>query len=301
MPSASYPYAVGRVRVLEQSLLGDDKLKRLTEAVRGEFPRLLSDWGFAADCPVRNDVDALVEWREHNVREIVAELTPNPALTDLFFMDIDAANIKLLIKSREMGEQTGEMQRGVWDIALLRSCTEARDYSRLGQPIGELLDTADVHPFVPQLLSAKVDNAVYAEIFSLLRRTKNKFCTEYFKLKVDCSNMTSVLRGKALGYSEEQLEPLLVPGGNIPHSSLLAALSAESSGFHGHGLPDEFVNAAESANAQERINQLLTEFGQQNAYDSFGIGPIVNYAVTALGECRAIRVAYARAGLERKV
>lgn len=302
MPSASYPYAVGRVRVLEQSLLGDDKLKRLSDAPRGEFARLLGDWGFAAECPIRNDVDALVEWREHDVREIVADVTPDPALTDLFFMDIDAANIKLLIKSREMGDQElPDLQKGVWDIELLKAAVKARDYSPLGQPIGGLLDKADCHPFVPQLLSARVDSAIYTQIFSILKTSKDRFCTAYFKLKADCSNMTSVLRAKALGYSREQLMPLLVPGGSIPAETLAEALTAESGGFHGIGLPDKFVSAAEAPNAGERIDLLLTEFGQQNAYDSFGIGPVVNYAVTALGECRAIRVAFARAGKEHKI
>lgn len=297
MPSASYPYAVGRIRVIEQSLLSEDKLKRLCETPRADFLRELNDLGFAAECPVRADVDSLVEWREKQVRDILEDVTPDSALTELFFLDTDATNLKLLIKARITGEQCEEyLQQGVFDIELLKKCVDAREYSALGEPLGSLVEQADFAPFEPAVLSAAIDCAVYTEIFARLKRNKNKFCSGYFTIKADCTNTTSALRGKKLGYTDERLARELVPGGKIPHRLLIKLLSEPAGeALSGCDAAKEILSAVESPNPEERVAGLLKEYGQQSAYDSFGIGPIVNFVVSALGECRTIRVAYARA------
>ena len=49
MPSDNYPYAVGRIKIIEGSLLGESKLARLNELSYAEALKQLNDWGFSAD------------------------------------------------------------------------------------------------------------------------------------------------------------------------------------------------------------------------------------------------------------
>lgn len=300
MPSASYPYAVGRIRVIEQSLLGEDKLQRLSELKRSEFARTLTDWGFASDCPVKNDVDALVEWREKQMRATVEDVTPEPSLTDLFLFSADAADIKLLIKARELAQTDvdGYLQKGVYSLETLKRAVEAKDYSALGQPIGVLLDAADSAPFEPRRLSAAVDSAVYAEIFHRLKLMKNRFCTEYFMAEADCTNLLSMLRAKKLGYGADELAPMLVEGGNISPKLITEAYGSDDTVavLRDGGAAGELIDACMADDAEIRVAEIKTALASRNAYDSFGIGPIVNFTVCALDECRRIRVAYVNAG-----
>lgn len=297
MPSASYPFAVGRIRVLEQALLGSERLKQLSGVSRKDFAEELNDLGFAAECPVRDSVDALIAWRERQVRDIIEEVTPVPAMTELFFLDIDAANIKLLIKSRITGEDCSEyLGRGVFAADMLKKCVEQRNYSSLGQPLGELLNLADNDSFEPSRLSSAVDHAFYSEIFARLAKHKNKFLQGYFTLKVDCTNVTSALRAKKLGYSEARFEREFMPGGSVSKKDLLTLLNSETAdAIQLDTVSRELIDAVNSDNAEARVQQLLTGYAASEAHDPFGVGPIVNYAVSALDECRRLRVLYAEA------
>ena len=302
MPSASYPFAVGRIRVIEQSLLSSEKIKRLADASREGFLKELNDIGFAAECPSRESVDELVKWREQQVRGILADVTPDAALTELFFLDIDAANLKLLLKAKKLGDDpVGYLQKGVFDPLLLRPCVESCDYSPLGEPLGRLVEQAALAPFDAAALSAAIDNAVYSEIFARLKRHRNGFCYEYFVLKVDCTNLLSALRAHKLGYSEEQFRRQLMAGGRlaaaVPDAVFAGAGRPELAAL---GVSEEMADAVTAADADSRIAALLERFAAGSKWDSFGIGPIVNFAVQALGECRTVMVLYARAGREEQ-
>ncbi|MEG2083829.1 MAG: V-type ATPase subunit, partial [Oscillospiraceae bacterium] len=119
MPSDSYPFAVGRVKLLENGLLDRSKLARLNELTLPEAVRALSDWGYAADYPVKNDIDGMVAFRRRELRSVIDEVTPDKELTDLFYLETDATNFKLLLKYRMLGGygfDHADLQSGLFPI-----------------------------------------------------------------------------------------------------------------------------------------------------------------------------------------
>lgn len=68
MPQDSYPYAVGRVRVLETRLLDRARWNRLKEADLSDALKILIEAGYGAGAADKTDVDSLIEAELENTR-----------------------------------------------------------------------------------------------------------------------------------------------------------------------------------------------------------------------------------------
>lgn len=311
MPSDNYPYANGRIKIIENSLLDDPKLQRLRELPFGQAVRQLGEWGYAAEYPVRDDVDALIDFRMNEIHNIVDEVTPQKQLTDLFWLSLDAVNLKYLVKARLLGQADAgadELEKGVYDIALLRACVEARDYSALAQPLGTLLTEADVSltgESGPRELSAAVDRAVYAHIFAILKKEHNELCLRYFTAKADFTNILSVLRGRQLGWARDTVADMLVPGGDIPQQALLGLLDGEQTdkaaetvtiGPYAAVIKEALILLPTGGlpAMSQLFGDTLLDMVKNERFDSFGIGPLAYFMLRGIEECRTLRVLFAR-------
>ncbi len=310
MPSDNYPYAVGRIRVLESSLLDEGKRARLRELPFAEAVRQLSDWGYAADYPVRTDPDGMIAFRRAEVRALIADLTPRPRLTDLFYLDIDATNIKLLMKNHLLGGENYddvELAQGVFDPELLRDCVQSGRYEPLGPALDEALRAVDAEMkkrVDPRILSAGVDNAFFAHIHAVLAQEKNAFCTRYFTGKIDFQNLLGVLRARELGWDETDFRPMVIPGGQISADRLLAAVSGDEEELGKYLFVGECADEIRKAvslyksgsleQARDLIEASQLALAEKERYDAFGIGPIAYFLLASEAECRALRVLFAK-------
>ncbi|MEG2233986.1 MAG: V-type ATPase subunit [Oscillospiraceae bacterium] len=310
MPSDNYPYAVGRVKLIENSLLDRSKLLRLRELNYFEALKQLVDWGYAADNPVKTDPDALIDFRRAEVRSIVYDITPNPGLTDLFYLDMDATNIKLLLKSRLLGgEELADeaLSKGVFDVSLLRAMVAEKSYSELGEPLCSAMSQLEetlTHHVEPRLLSAAVDNAFFSYIQSSLRKNKNEFCKRYFTSKIDFTNVLSVLRARELHWDKSDFEPMIVCGGDIDRNALLDAVIADEDklpAILGVGENGDSIKKAlglymggSLEEARDMINESLLSLARDERFDSFGIGPIAYFMLASEHEFRTLRVLFAK-------
>jgi V/A-type H+-transporting ATPase subunit C len=311
MPSDSYPYAIGRVKIIENALLDHARLQRLSELALEDAVKQLSDWGYAAEFPVKDDVDAMIDFRLGEIRDLVREVSPDMALTNLFWLSLDAINLKYLIKARmlKQGEvANSELEQGVFALDVLRRCVSEGDYTPLGQPLADDMTRAEqllTTETNPRKLSALVDNAIYAHIFSVLGAKHNEFCVRYFKAKIDFTNIVSVFRAKALSWDTAELSEMLVRGGDIPADRLRDSLVAEESrvaGLLGVGPYADLIKktlellpgAGGLTAVAEGFNDALLDLAKDERFDSFGIGPIAYFMLRGEAECRALRVIFAR-------
>ncbi|MEA5051252.1 MAG: V-type ATPase subunit [Oscillospiraceae bacterium] len=309
MPTDNYPYAVGRIRVLESGLLGDAKLARLAELPYDAARRQLLDWGFAAEYPVKEDADGLIDYRRREIRDVIRELTPQPELTDLFYLEYDAINLKLLLKQRLLGGGdvvATELTPGVFDPALLDGAVDAKDYAALGEPLCSRMNDVEARMALspdPRVLSAMVDDAVFAYIFAALDKHKNAFCEDYFRRKADYTNILSLLRARALRMSEADFEQMLVGGGAIGKDALAGCLGAETellAARLGGGENGEAVKPALAAYAaggaraaSDALQKALLDAGTAQRDDPFGIGALAAFLLRGEYECRALRRMFA--------
>lgn len=311
MPSANYPFAVGRIKIIENSLLGESKLARLGELGYAEALKQLNDWGFSAEYPDKTDVDALIDYRRKDIRNTVFDLTPNPELTNLFWLEFDAINLKLLLKSGLLGGNdsidVSALTGGVFEPSLIRDCVDTKKYEPLGEPLCESMNEVEKRMKLsadPRVLSALVDRAIFGYIFNSLKKNKNAFCINYFKEKADFTNVTSLLRARALKWSAGELSDMLIEGGSIETKSVLSGLevpadklaklfsSSEAGGEIKSALA--LYNSGSVNSAAESLEKALLSTVRDEKNDSFGIGPIAYYLLMGEYECRALRRMFAK-------
>ena len=269
---SGYPYAVGRVRALEDSVFSREQYSRLIAAGRDGFLRVLAELGYGAGA----EADALEPMIDAELREVKAlmdEIAPEPALTDLFFLEYDAHNLKTLLKARIVGADADPLllSCGVFDREVLKVCVSADEYSMLGkefEPLEKLEGVTD-----PGAISRAVDSAVYAHIFAALKKRKAPALEEFFRLKAGCANALTKLRAKKLGLSDEATAKLLIEGDfTVP--------AAEGG-----------VNEFERACA-EKLNACLRDARG----DPFGPAALGSYINDKQNEARNIRIIFAGCG-----
>ncbi len=309
MPQKSYPYAVGRVRALETRVIDESKWSRLHECTEKEALRLILDAGYGKQDS--EDIEQIISYEQAQVREEIFELTPDVEITNLFYLQYDAHNLKILLKSRLLKSEPQDdmFERGIFDVDVLKSCVENYDYSMLPNPLGAELskleeDLSQEHWRNPRLVSAAVDSAIFSHRFSILNKKKNPLALKYFTAQVDFLNILSMLRARALQWNEGQIRPMLLCGGEIDISKLLSALevadealggilSSGSNWFVISPAIEEFISSGSAVQAESTFTDELIRVAQSERYDSFGIGPIVSYMLLRDNEALKLRELFA--------
>ena len=90
MPQESYPYAVGRVRAVEERLLDGSSWARLRELDEHDAVRYLAEAGYGANA-AGSEPEDLIEAELLHTREFIEEVTPDKRLSDLFLLRVDDA------------------------------------------------------------------------------------------------------------------------------------------------------------------------------------------------------------------
>lgn len=268
---SGYPYAVGRIRAIEDTVFSREQYSRLLAADRDGQLRLLAEFGYPS---VEGGLEAMIDAELSEVKALMDEIAPDTELTDLFFYEYDAHNLKTLLKARIVGADADAMllSCGVFDTDVLKVCVAADEYSMLApafEPLEALEGVTD-----PGAVSRAVDSAVYAHIFSVLKKHKAPVLTEFFRLKAGYTNKLTRIRAKKLGISDEAVEKLLIPG-DFPEPTAEA----------------ESVLAFERELA-DKLNACLRDA----RYDPFGPVTLCCYINDKQNEARNIRMIFAGCG-----
>lgn len=320
MPSDSYPYAVGRIRGLERSFLDQAAFHRLSEQPFAAAVKSLADSGYGQEAENKSDPDVLIAAEMDSLRDLMEELTPNPALTDLFWLEQDAINLKLLLKARLLGDEVddSEFAYGLFDIETLKEAVETKNYSALPAQLAAEMDGVErliedrgiTGGIDPLTVSAEVDRAVYNYVlYSLKPRLKNlktSFVKKYFTAKIDFTNMLSLFRARALKWDKARYETVFVDGGEVSKKDLLEAFDLPADNieravsFGSLDAPmkralNAYINEGGSVPAASAVfDDALMDIAAGERFDPFGIGPVIYYLLRKMDEGKKLRVLFAR-------
>ena len=299
-------YAVARIRCHESGLIGRERMARMIAGTADEALQVLTGAGYggAAAAEADADVEALIAAELAQAYALVREVSPDPALTELFLMQADVHNLKVLYKLRLLGGGDGSpalMQGGAYEPAQLGRMVREGDYGSLPEPLAAALrelDEAFAHaPADPVRVSTALDGAY----FEMGYASKSAFAVEYFKAKADFENALILLRMGAMGASRERMEQVLMPAGNIPKETYLRAAEqpAEqwgrllSEGPAGDALKKALEDTAHGGAAQavERArDNYLIRLAERGRVDQDTVAPIVGYLLAREQEARCVRL-----------
>lgn len=311
MPQPSYEYGVARVRVLETKLLTRERIERMVDAPSAEEAlKVLSETSYAplvAELGSPYEYDELLSKEMNRVREFIDEISPDSAITDLFFLKYDFHNLKVLLKSRYLSDQDGELplaQMGTIPVEILKKGVEEPESGLLPNFMADAIkkvDQACVLRVDPQKIDTLLDIAMYDYIFEVCRRKRNEFALRYFKMQVDLLNIRSLLRAKRLGQGLDFLKEMLIPYGSLDlsfyghameqaYEQLVKEMDATPYGkVVAEGVQD-FLRTGTLTAFERLMDDYLLNYVKALRYNPFGIEAIVGYLLAKENEVKLIRI-----------
>lgn len=303
--ATSQAYAVGRVRVLERTLIGRAGIDRLiTARTPEELCRMLSElgWGEAA---TQREVEELAEKHVRAASQLMVSASPDARVTDCFGYRYDVHNIKLLLKAQalgRLGEELPLMSGGTVSIEAAVKAVADGHFEAFAPEIAreavalyrELAVKAD-----PLGIDTRLDKAMYRQIALNLRRGAPEEIREYFRTQVDMTNLLIRLRVKDMGRSGDFAGQMLLEGGAVDAGKIasaqdMAALRALYSGMDYYAGLRRALEAYEHDGDLTPVEKFRDDFLmgiiEKHRYEPVSMLPLVGYMIARQREAAAVRM-----------
>ena len=260
----SYAYAVGCIKASSHPPLTPDRLARLQNVEREDFPKLLDEFGWGKG--IEGSVSERIDGEFDYAVRFIKDLSPDKTLTDLLFFETDAVNLKLFTKARLSGRDVTDIAErgGSIPIDLLRGSVTAWDFTLISETVNdEMKDYENERdPFV---LSSVCDRAIFLHT---LEKAKKKNSSLYRMLLRygEEKNKIAEARLARLGMSREGIKKLLLPVSHISPDTE-------------KNTPDDIVAAAKKG--------IETAMGELKAGENFA--PIAEYYFAKKNEASELR------------
>lgn len=307
MASTDYLYAVGRIKAQEDRILDSSSWERLISADIDDAFRILRDSGYGESAEDKENIDALINAELTEVHQLISEISPAPNLTDLFLLSTDGYNLKIILKGILLRDNTENLLREGGSIPIERMLDAVNNDAadKLPVPFAKAVEMLDKTEN-PQEISCAVDQAVYDVIFENLNRDKhpNVMLTNYFKSRIDFTNILTVIRSNALQWSPSKAEMLFISGGDIEYSVLKEAVGKNVDQFSDllsvgkyssdiRKILDDYSKSKNISSVEQAFFLRSLDIVKDSRNDIFGIGPIVNFLLQKEHEAESLRVLFA--------
>lgn len=308
MPQPSYAYACARISALEKSLFGKDAIRRMAEGSLEDALRMLSDakYGNLPDA-TGEDTERMIESVRKQTALTIREISPDPALSDLFLLQTDVHNLKVLIKARLLNTtDLLWLEGGLFSREQLGTMMSEAKYDLLPQEMASAMSRLEAKLKIaqePQLVSVFTDYGYHAHCLKAAESMKEPFVRQYFSALCDFNNVITFLRMRAMGAQKEDLKEVLLPNAGVRSEGLINAyeLSAETltraisdsvaKATLQQGLNRMLVTGNIAALEQARDNFLLS-LVNTHRHDTMTIFPIVGYYLARDREAKAVRLIF---------
>ena len=304
MPQPSYAYACARLSALNKRLIEPQTIQRMLDGTASDAMRALSDvrYGNLSDA-TEADAERMIEREMTEAMQEVKELSPNPAITDLFLLRADVQNLKVLLKARLLNQsETAFTPGGLYDRETLTAMVKDRQYAALPKTLSDAMIVLEKRLEIrvePQTISIALDRAYLAH--ALQESERHPVFSQYFRAMADFDNVLTFLRLRAMGASIESLDEVILPEGGVKYRDLYNAyeLSFESlNRVLGNSVCSEALLSG--LNAMQRTGNIsevekardnyLVSLLSEHKYESETIYPIVGYYLAKEREGRAVRL-----------
>ena len=306
MPQPSYAYACARISALEKSLFGRDTVRRMAEGSLEDALRMLSDakYGNLPDA-TGEDTERMIESVRRQTADTIRDLSPDTELTDLFLLQTDVQNLKVLVKARLLNTpDIVWLEGGLFSREQLARMVAESKYDLLPEEIRAAMDRLETKLKIalePQLVSVYADYGYHAHCLQASMRIKEPFVRQYFAALCDFNNVITFLRMRAMGAQREDLKEVLLPNAGVRSDALINAyeLSAETltraiSGSVAKNALQEGLNrmltSGSIAALEKARDDYLLSLVNEHRHEAMTIFPIVGYFLARDREAKAVRL-----------
>jgi V/A-type H+-transporting ATPase subunit C len=306
MPQPSFPYAAGRVRALEGRLLSSDRIGRMLDAQCAQDAfKILRDTGYGSTAGVEDArlYEEAIAAELVRTERLIDEITPDPALTDVFIMRSDYHNAKAFIKMRAVSgdEEAALTPLGKVDNRKLEEAVFGQEYAGLPAPLAEAIEAAETAVKLrpdPRVVDMTMDRRWMEWALRSVR--KDRFLSGYFEAFADFANLLALIRARATGMTPGLFREALLPGGTYGEPALSDALSASKEivarkldfSRYGPGCAQAALAALGGRvwEFEKFRDNYLTRYVRGRRWEHFTIEPVIAFLLAKEAEGRAVRL-----------
>ena len=302
-----YLHTSARVRAMEHGLLSRGQMDRMVKAQTPmEAARILTECGYPEFPAVTPEaIDLAVKQEREKTYGLLGNLSPDPAIIDVFRLKYDYHNVKVLLKASVMQEDAARLLLDLGRVPARKLAdgilqSDLRDMPPILQAaIREARETLRTTGD-PQLADFILDRAYFEDMSDLAAHCNSDFLKGYVRLSLDSSNLRSAVRALRMGKTPDFLRNILFPGGGVDRTRIAGAVST------GGALDVLFAasplkTAAEEGVAAIKEDRPLTRFEklcddavsrylQSAKYNSISEAPLICYLGAKETEFTAVRI-----------
>jgi len=221
MPKAKfYPYAIGRIRVIENSLFNFNQFVQLADAKTMEDAlKMLKDKGYSvANDSIVSDFEEILSSETFKVYKILHEMLNNSHFFSVFLGELDYHNLKAILKSSVSPADNAAylVDGGSIPVAMLEKCVADKKYEAIPAHMAECIEKA-LEAYSQsgdgQIIDIIVDRATFAFMAKEADLDSDKSLSDYVKTLIDLTNIKNIMRIKKMKKSFSDFEAVFLADG----------------------------------------------------------------------------------------
>lgn len=299
MKSQDFTYAVSRIRMKETKLLSKKDIDRLiSQKDYQSVLRTLAELGFGSENS--NDNTDILTAEQNKLWSLMAELTEDMSVFDVFRLQNDYHNLKVCVKSVYSNADPEPMlvSGGTVDSDDLFEAVKNRDYNDLPAILGEtaalsldtLLKTGD-----GQLCDVVIDKACLDAVADFASKASDEVIKDYAELFVASANIKIAVRGSKLNKSFEFFTKAIAECTSLDKEVL------SRSAVKGFDEICAYLSTTKYKDAVSYIKKSMSSFEKwcddllingmkKQKSEPFTVGPLVAYILAKQNEIKAVRL-----------
>ena len=310
MDKMKFTQAVSRIWVLETKLLDKPKVERMIEAPSAsEVLRILNETEYSnvsSNIKRAEDYEEILSAELKRVYDLVYEISPVKEVVKIMSLKYDYHNVKVLLKGKVLGKDLSSMiiKLGNLDLQEIKRKIDGDNYKSLNGTLGKGVQEA-MKAFEetkdPQKIVIIIDKYMFKELVEIQKSLDYKFIDNLVKAMIDSINIRTLLRIKKQNKGRDFAEEVIVEGGAIDRSKLVALLNESpenimaklQSTIYSDLIKEGFEGyiATESASLLEKLSDnYIMELMKDSKLVTFGPEKILSYIYAKETEIKVIRI-----------
>ncbi|MGG7142509.1 V-type ATP synthase subunit C [Clostridium nigeriense] len=310
MDVMKFTQAVSRIWVLETRLLDKPKVERMIEAPSAsEVLRILNETEYSnvsSNIKRPEDYEKILTAELKRVYDLVYEISPVKEVVKIMSLKYDYHNAKVLLKGKVLGKDLSSMliKLGNLDLQEIKRKIDGDSLKSLNGILGKGIQEA-MKVFEetkdPQKIDIIMDKYMYKELVEIKKSLDYRFTDNLVKAMIDSTNIRTLLRIKKQNKGKEFASEVIVDGGAIDSSKLVALLNESpenimsklQSTIYSDLIKEGFEGyiATESASLLEKLSDnYIMELMKSSKLVTFGPEKILSYIYAKETEIKVIRI-----------
>lgn len=295
-----YAYSVSRIHAVERSLLDGSKIMQIAEAkTAADALRMIYDAGYRAE----DDYEVSFEKALSEAYSLVYSIAPDPGIFDVFLIENDYYNLKVLLKAEFLGKDLDYLlnDRSHTSEDKIKEAVRERRGEEISDVFARALSGA-LESFSKnkdaQLADMIIDKACFDEMSDFAQRSGNEFLIGLIRTKIDLINIRTMIRLRKMGKDYAFAKEAMLDGGSIPVDTLAlgageskeALLQSFATGKYASLIADAVTDGSSGSTFETSCGDFLIEYMKCAKRVTFGAEPLIAYIFAKENEIKQLRI-----------